>query len=179
MKKKIYIVFGLIILITFFSGITYSFFNSAVAVNTTERGIANFVFQTKELENIDIDLSDIKPGDTKNILFSVTNKEEEKRSDVTIEYILKIKTYHFMPLDINLYKKEKDEFKFVEKCDETYTRNSDNELVCSMPTETLVYTDDKEHEYKLEIIFPSQYNDLVYSNLVDYINLEIDSWQKI
>jgi hypothetical protein len=36
----------------------------------------------------------------------------------------------------------------------------------------------KLDNYKLKVTFPSQYNGEVYSDLVDYINIEIKSWQK-
>ena len=34
-------------------------------------------------------------------------------------------------------------------------------------------------DYKLVISFPQEYNDVLYSNLVDYMSIEIESWQKI
>ena len=72
---------------------------------------------------------------------------------------------------------EKEEY--VASCDETYTRNSENELVCNMPINTLNNSEEEIDDYKLKITFPIEYNDFKYSNLVDYINIEIESWQKI
>ena len=58
-------------------------------------------------------------------------------------------------------------------------RNTNNELVCAMPLGTLENDKKQTDDYKLVITFPSEYNDVSYSNLVDYLNIEIESWQKI
>lgn len=179
MKKKIYISIILIILITFFSGITYSFFHSNTIMKSTNQGIASFVFEAGSVDEIDLKLNDLIPGTKKEYLFSVTNTKNEIISDITVEYELIIKTYHFIPLTINLYKLDRDKEVFVGKCDETNSRNSSNELVCKMPIETLVNSKTEKHDYKLKIEFPEEYNDESYSNLIDFINIEIESWQKI
>lgn len=179
MNKKVFFVILLATLIVFFSGITYSFFNSTAKLSSSNQGIASFIFETQNLEKIELALDGLKPGDKKEFLFSVTNKKKEKVSDVTVEYRLKIKTYHFIPLVINLYKMENDKETFIGACDETASRNTDNELVCNMPIDILSNTMEQINNYKLKIDFPSEYNDISYSNLVDFINIEIDSWQKI
>lgn len=65
----------------------------------------------------------------------------------------------------------------VGACNETYSRNQNNELVCNMPVSSIDYITEKTDNYKLAINFPEEYNDSIYSGLVDYINLEIKSWQ--
>lgn len=179
MKKKILLSMILISFIVFFSGITYSFFNSTAELNSSNQKIASFIFETQNLEKIDLNLDGLKPGDEKEFKFLITNKKQDKVSDVTIEYKLSIKTYHFIPLIINLYKIENDKEIFVSTCDETSSRNTKNELVCITPIQTLSNTIEQIDEYLLKVTFPNKYSDVSYSNLVDYINIEIDSWQKI
>lgn len=179
MRKKIYIVIILIVLVTFFSGITYSFFNSGAEMKSSNQGIASFIFETNNLDHIDLNLNGLIPGEEREYLFSVTNTKEEKTSDVTVEYQLVINTYHFIPLQIDLYKIIDEKDSFVETCDESSSRNSNNELVCDMPTGILTNTEEQIDDYKLKITFPEEYNDTSYSNLVDYINIEIESWQKV
>ena len=179
MKKKMYIAIMLIVLITFFSGITYSFFHSNAVMNSSNQGIASFVFETDTVDKIDLELNDLMPGTKKEYLFSVTNTKNNVISDVTVEYQLIIKTYHFIPLTIDLYKIENEKDIFVGKCDESVSRNSLNELVCKMPIELLNNSKEEKIDYKIKIEFPEKYNDASYSNLVDFINIEIESWQKI
>ena len=179
MKKKIYISIMLIVLITLFSGITYSFFHSNVVLGSSNQGIASFVFETDSVDEIDLELTDLIPGTKKEYSFSVTNTRDKIVSDVTLEYELIMKTYHFIPITIDLYKIEDEKEIFVGKCDETISRNSSNQLVCNMPVETLNNSKEEIHDYKLKIEFPLEYNDVSYSNLVDFITIEIESWQKV
>ena len=178
MKKKIYIILSFIILIMFFSGITYSLFHSSTSLTSNNQGLANFVFNAENLDSIALNLADLKPGTVLEYEFSITNNELEKVSDVTIEYQLKIKTYHFIPLDIKLYKLN-EKYDYVGNCDEKYTRDSDNKLVCNMPIEQMNKNENTVDTYKLVISFPEEYSDVEYANLVDFIDIEIDSWQKI
>ena len=179
MKKKILFIMIMLVSVTFFSGITYSFFNSGAYLKSTNQGIASFIFETNKVDYIDLNLNNLLPGEEKEYLFSVTNSKDKKISEVTIEYQLRIKTYHFIPITINLYKIESDKEVFVGLCDEKVSRNADNELICNMPISKLEKNSNQIDNYKLKIAFPSEYNDKIYSNLVDYIKIEVDSWQKM
>ena len=101
--------------------------------------------------------------------FSIGNGSEDSYSDVTIEYQLTILTPHFTPLVIELYKGED----LVISCDETYSRNDNNELVCNSPVQELLCDEDYLDDYTLRVTFDGNYDSDVYSNLIDYINLEI------
>ncbi len=179
-KKKIVLIGLLGVLVLFLTGITYSLFTSGTKMLSTNQGIASFIFETQNLDTIGLDLSDLKPGDKKEYLFSVTNAKKEKTSDITVDYQLTIKTYHFIPITINLYKiLDEETEEFVGKCDETASSNSENKWVCNMPISTLSNTVEQTDNYKLEISFPVEYSDVLYANLVDFIDIEIYSWQKI
>lgn len=178
MKRKIYIVLLLVVFVMFFSGITYSLFHSSTSLNSNNQGLANFVFNAEDLDSITLNMADLKPGAVLEYEFSVKNNESQKVSDVTIEYQLKIKTYHFIPLNIELYKFN-EKYDYIGKCDEKYTRDSKNQLVCNMPVEQMDKNKNTTDKYKIVVSFPSEYNDIKYANLVDFIDIEVDSWQKI
>ena len=179
MKKKIIITMILLICISFFSGITYSFFNSSAKMKSTNQGIASFIFKAKKVDKIQLDLNELLPGDKKNYLFSVTNENNSKVSDVSIEYQIKIKTYHFLPLIIKLYEIEGDQTNLVGECNEKVTRDSNNMLICNMPIKNLKTGTKEVDDYNLELEFPTEYNDIIYSSLVDFLSIDIESWQKI
>ena len=174
MKVKLLVILGIISFSFFTIGITYSAFNTE-SYMCTNQNIAGFIFETNNLEEINLEMSDIKPGDTKNYEFSVANNQDENKSDVTISYQMTIRTYHFIPLNIKLY--DGDDV-LVLDCDETYSRNDDNELVCNTLIEEMDFSSDVTHSYRLEVEFPSEYDDVIYSSLVDFIDIEIKSWQK-
>ncbi len=178
-KYKILIIL-FILTLTFCVGITYSIFHSTSTMNSVNQDIAKFVFNAETLEELEFNLVGLKPGDTKEYLFSVSNNYLGKVSGVSINYQMTIKTYHFMPLNINLYKVNVDETEeLFLTCDETFTRNAQNELIFNTVEEEMGYSSLELDNYKLKVEFPIEYNDKVYSDLVDYVNINIKSWQKI
>lgn len=178
MKRKIVLSLLMLTLIAFTTGITYSVFTSNSNVNMNQK-IAKFIFDAKPVDELELSLNDMYPGVTKEYQFSVSNNSSGKRSNVTLNYNMVIKTYHFMPTTIKLYRIESEKETLIITCDETYTRNDNNELVCNTETTEMSYSSSEVHDYKLEVAFPSDYSDESYADLVDYINIEINSWQKI
>ena len=158
------------------TGITYSLFTSSATLVTNQK-IATFVFNTQKTDVIELPITNLNPGDKTNYTFKVTNTLDNKKSEVTINYSMTIKTYHFMPLEIVMYKIENEQDKMIIKCDETYSRNKENQLLCNTPVQIMKHSQSVQDNYKLEIIFPEEYNSEVYSELVDYIDIEINSWQ--
>lgn len=169
------LIFG--ILIIFGSGITFSLFTSSSKLIANQQ-VAKFVFEAKKTDLIELPITNINPGDNVDYSFQVANTLESKSSEVTINYQMIIKTYHFMPLDIELYKIEDGEEIKILTCDENlYSRNADNQLLCNTEIQTMSYDISKMDDYKLKMNFPSIYNDEQYTELVDYIDIEINSWQ--
>ena len=65
-------------------------------------------------------------------------------------------------------------------CDEKkYSRNTDNELVCNSSIWELDHKEGITEDFEIKVSFPNIYNSLEYSELVDYIEIDISSWQKI
>lgn len=173
MKKKILLLLAMFIIIHA-TGITYSFYSSSDDAKI-KNALASFIVNVEKTDNIDIPLDDIKPGDEIKYDFSVLNNSNDKRSDVTIVYNLTINTLHFIPLEISLYD---DKDNLILTCDESYSRNSNNELECKSDNIDMAYYKDVKDNYYLKIVFPIEYSESKYSSLVDYINLKVDSYQK-
>ena len=173
MKKKILvlILLGIAILGV---GITYSMYHSMITSNI-DVYIANFIVDAQMKNHIDLDLSSLKPGDTIDYDFSVSNGSQDTSSDVNINYNIIIRTMHFMPLDIVLYDDSDNE---IMTCDETFSRDENNELVCTSDTMVMPYRENVQDDYSLEISFPIQYSSYEYSSLIDYLNIEVISSQK-
>ena len=179
MKKKITLFLVILVLTIFGTGITYSVFTSDTLVNANQK-IAKFIFNAEPVDELQLSLTGMYPGVTKEYQFSVSNNSSGKTSNVTLNYNMTIKTYHFMPTTIKLYDVNGEVEELVINCDEkAYTRNDSNELVCNTKTFEMPYSDSILHNYKLEVAFPSTYSSQEYTDLVDYINIEINSWQKI
>ena len=104
---------------------------------------------------------------------------KEVLSNVTLNYQIIIKTYHFMPLKLELYKVTEDKEELIMTCDENYSRNENNELVCNSPEQEMTYTKEAIDNYKIKAIYPNEFDGIEYSDIVDYIDVEIKSWQKL
>jgi len=176
--RKITILITLAILILGV-GITYSMFFSGARLASGDQNIAQFVFNSDKMSKISIPLIDLIPGSKDDYFFTVSNTDAGLTSEVTIEYQIILKTYHFIPLNIKLYRVGPIEDLFLMECNDTFTRNVSNELVCTMPVGEMVYSLNVSNEYRLEVEFPNAHNDEMYAGLVDFIELEIRSWQKI
>lgn len=183
MKIKYKLLLGLLLMVMLLlsSGITYSVFNSGSTLNTPDQQIAKFVFDTNVVDYIELNLTNINPGDKKEYLFSVSNSQSENLSNITVNYEITVKTYHFMPLTIELYKTDANNNEtLIMDCNENYyARNSSNELICNSPTQIMSFSNEVLENYKIIVTFPSEYNNEIYANLVDYIDLEISSRQKL
>ena len=175
MKYKILISLFVVMFFIFGIGITYSYFSSDAVLSSVDQRIAKFVFDAETLDRLELPLVDLTPGQTEEYNFSVSNGSSDLLSDVAIEYQLTILTPHFTPLIIELYKGED----LILSCDETYSRNENNELVCNSPVQELSYEEEELDNYTLRVTFDGLYSDESFSNLIDYINIEIKSYQKV
>lgn len=179
MKYKKLLWLFLIITLIFGSGITYSVFTSDLNA-IGKKNIAKFIFNAQTLDEIELPISDIHPGVTKEYAFSVSNNSNSNISNVTLNYELTIKTYHFMPLEINLYSIENEVEELIMTCDEdSHLRGEDNKLICNAPVKEMSYNESVLDNYIIKVTFPSSYDEEEYSNLVDFIDIEINSLQKI
>lgn len=164
----------LLCLIPFCFKITYSLFTSSASLTIANGEIAEFIFEAKSTNHIKLDFEDLKSGESREYEFQVSNTKDDNITNVTTEYQIVIKTFHFMPLLIELYKNDE----LVMNCDEKYSRNSDNALVCNSDIWELDHDSTKIDNFKIKISFPEEYNNLEYTELVDYIDIDISSWQK-
>lgn len=177
MKRRITLIVMFGFLNILLIGVTYSFFKSDSNLFANQ-DIAKFVFEAEETSTISVPITDLNPGDSASYTFEVTNNVDEVVSQVSINYQCIIKTYHLMPLEIKLFKTGAVE-ELILTCDETFGRNSDNQIVCNSLIQEMDYDDKVSDSYRLDITFPEKYNDEDYSDLVDYIDIDIRSWQDI
>ena len=175
-KKKIMIIVICSFILVCGTGITYSLFTSSSNLIANQK-IAQFIFEATRTDSIELPITNLNPGDEPiNYTFQVANNLEQKKSEVTINYQVIIKTYHFMPIDIKLYKEGEEEPILV--CDDSFSRDkTTNQLICNSDIQKMAHSDKITDKYTLELTFPAKYNSEVYANLVDYIDIDINSWQ--
>ena len=69
--------------------------------------------------------------------------------------------------------------KLVMTCSENYSRNENNLLVCNSIDQSMSYREETYDNYRLDISFPAEYNGSDFTELVDFIDIEIRSWQSV
>lgn len=175
MKYRLLLILILFSLMIGFTGITYSMFTSESSFTIRDMQIAEFIFETERTDHIELDFADLKPGEFKEFSFKVTNAKDDIVTNVTTEYQIIINTFHFMPLLIELYKGDE----LVMTCDENYLRNADNALLCNSDIWEMDYSSIETEDFKVKVTFPSKYNSYEYTDLVDFIDIHISSWQKL
>lgn len=178
-KDKVLTILVLMAFLMLGYGVAYSVFDSSATISSSDTEIASFIFNSESTDQFQLSLNDLKPNDVLEYNFLVSNNYSGKRSDINIEYLIGIRTYYFIPLTIELYKMNGEEEELIIICDETHHRNAQNELMCDTEIQELRYDSENIINYKLKVSFVSGYDDEIYSNLVDYIDIKLESWQKI
>lgn len=157
--------------------ITYSKFQS---LGESESNIktAFYVLETS-YQSIDIKLDNIIPSNNLYIYtFTVANNNEEERCETDMEYFIKITTTTNLPLIYNLYQNDEetniiDTETIIQDEYGTYFKE------ITTPTSRFSHQKDEINTYKLIVKFPEEYNTPEYQNIVEAINITIDSKQVI
>ena len=167
MRKRIFIIIFLLIMIILGLGITYSAFTSENKLFINQHK-ASFIFEANQTDHISLALSDLKPGDEISYNFSVSNNkvvdDKVNVSHVKVNYQILISTYHFIPLSIELYKGENEEPLMV--CTESFNRNDSNEVVCTSKVQDMDFNESITEDYVIKVTFPfdDKYNSEEYSD---------------
>lgn len=182
MKKKIVIILVVLNLLILGVGTTYSTYRSKTTGELKEFQFAKIIFNNEVTNAISLPLNDFMPGNINTYEFKVGNNKDGKKSDVNIGYKIYIETLHLIPTTINLYKIDESR-NIILTCNESNERNNENKIVCITEEEILYYSNEATNNYELEVIFEEKDANgntwsSDYSDLIDFIDIKIDSYQK-
>lgn len=179
-KKKIILILLLVYILIFGVNTTYSKYNSSGDA-TVELNFAKIIFNNQEIDSLSLPISDLVPGESLEYKFMVSNNKDGIRSEINIGYSITIETFKIIPVNIELYN-TKDETPILSCNDEDFERNAENKLICNSEEFILDLNNDNTENYILKISFDkyNQNNDIwteEYSELIDFIDIKINSWQ--
>lgn len=160
----------------------YSRFESTVTSNAVAP-IAYYLLKTDYI-NSNIDIGDIVPSSEQYIYsFTISNNFQGNRTEVNLEYDLVIKTTTNLPLDYDLF------------INQDYTHPSSTSAIISdqyvtdlsgtyfrelkVAKEYFNFTLDEIKNYTLVVTFPPEYKVNNYEEIVESIELIIESRQKV
>ena len=179
--KLLILVFVLILLIKMIS-FTYSKYESRA--NTKPNIIVAFYVLNKDYQSMNLNLDELFPREEPYIYtFSISNTKGQKRCQTDLEYELSIKTTTNLPITYELYKNQNyndDNATSIKKTDEiiqdedgTYFR------IITTETESFSFREDETNIYQLVVHFPQEYNTINYQDIIEGIDITVNSKQII
>lgn len=179
--KLLIAVLSLIILIRFIS-FTLSRYQSKARSNANV-DVAFYVLN-KNFQTMTLNLGGIFPNDTPyTYSFSIANTDGTNNAETDLQYDLKIRTTTNMPITYELYMNQKytdsganniiTDNSVAQDADGTYFRTITTNTI------TLLKSNITTNLYQLVVRFPSTYNTTKYQDLIDAIEISVDSKQVI
>ena len=177
-QLKILIFLLCIIIISFLIKGAFSKFESAASA-VGSLSTAMYVV-AEGYETMTLNLDEIYPRSAPyEYSFTVSNFKGLNRAEVNLEYDLKIVTTTNLPLTYELYLNGNNLVNIIEtdiiSADEygTYFRTLTTEK------ETFGFTEDETNSYKLLIYFPENYKNIKYQDVIEGIEVQVNSSQII
>lgn len=155
------------------------------ATGNVNSNIAFYLFKA-DYQVQRIKLADLEPSNTPHVYtFSVSNQNNNKVSDVDIEYTLRIVTTTNLPLRYQLYKNEdyqsNDSTNLINGNNTTIAQDDDDTYfqTFTFSTEQLLYAIPKTNNYTLVIYYDVTNKESKYQDTIESIRIIIDSKQII
>ncbi len=178
---KIIIVLGIVVFALTYITSTLSKYNS-VGTSQASVDIAYYLVDETSISN-SLKVGGIIPrNEPYTYTITVSNNDGVKRTDVTLEYDLIIKTTTNLPLEYSVYLNENYDDTDATNIIKTSVDEADSDgtyfKTITLPTKELSYKKDETDTYQLAIVFPARYNSSEYQNILEYIEVSINARQK-
>lgn len=162
--------------------ITLSKYQSSASGNPNIQ-VAFYVIN-KDYSTMTLNLDSIFPSDEPYVYtFSISNTNGEKMCETDMEYDLQIRATTNLPITYELYMNQNyndseatsiiKTNEFVQDEDQTYFR------VITTETQNFTYTQEQTNVYQLVINFPAKYNTIDYQDVIEGIEISVNSRQVI
>ena len=141
-----------------------------------------FYLLKEDYKTMTLNLASLFPqNDAYVYTFSIGNQDGEKTAEVDLTYDLTLRTTTNLPLTYNLYMNQEynqSDAKSIIKTN-TISQDSDGTYFRTITTETenLEYKNPKTNIYQLVINFPKNYNTENYQNIIEALEITLNSRQ--
>lgn len=171
----IIILFSILMLITPF---TYSrLFSQSEAISEIET--AFFLLETNYYQT-DVKIENLAPSNIPyKYKFKISNNDGTNRLETNLEYTFKITTTTNLPLSYKLYKNDSSTDIIT---NDTIIKDGEDGAyfrILETSKEYMGFEKDEENIYILEILFPEEYNNYQFQDIIEGIFLDIDAKQII
>ena len=128
---------------------------------------------------MNLKLEDIVPRSASYIYnFTVSNNNGSKRTETALTYDLTLRTTTNLPLDFKLFDINSSPVQISTEViglddDNTYFRT------ITVPQREFGFVNNETDSYRIEINFPAEYNLEHYQDIIELVEINVDSKQKI
>ncbi len=174
--KIIILVFAVIITAYLIKTVTAKY--KTTASSTADVDLAYYIFKEQSISQ-ELKLQSILPRSTPYLYtFSVANNYEGERTQTALEYTIEITTTTNLQLQFNVHKQGQNTnlitgITTTQDSDQTYFKH------ITVAGDEFGFTQDQQNIYVLEVTFPTIYNEAEYEGIIEYVQLTINSKQKI
>lgn len=177
---KLFLLLGLLVILIVIFPHSYSRYESETEVEVITK-IAYYILDAS-YQRQTIKISDMEPRDEPYVYeFSIANNKDSKRAEMNLEYDLTVNATTNIPLQYELYMNE--DYTSPSASNIIVTENIDPDddgmflKKIIAPSEYFTYQYDEVNNYTLLIYFPKTYNTYIYHNLIDSVEVVIESRQ--
>ncbi len=172
----------IIVIVIFLTPTTYSKYKTETD-STAEPEIAFYLLQT-DYRTTNILLEEIAPRNAPYThKFTVSNNNGTSRTETNLQYDLSIRTTTNLPLTYELYLNSEYTDQNAQNIitDEQVIQDDDGTYFNKFTTDTEYFSHayNETNEYQLVVYFPSNYINEMYQDIIDSIEITVDSKQVI
>lgn len=172
-KIRVILFFIVISILFFVVNTSYASFTSSTSGNAGNIQFAKFNVNNYLSDEVNFDISGMRPGISKKFTLNVSNTTGSVTSDVTIKYKIYVSS-NVLPYNYSLYKGN--------NTTNLLTCSGGYNITCESSEQQLSYSTTATQSYKLVVSIPETRSDnesfsFYYANSIDTISLSINSWQ--
>ncbi len=181
-EKLFLLLIGLFVVIRMFTLVLSRYESESSSIANVD--IAFYLLK-EDYSQMSLNLASIIPRNNEYVYtFSIGNQDGTKTAEVDLEYDLTLRTTTNLPLTYELYMNEIDytsqsAVNIIQN--NTITQDDDGTFFRTMttPKQTLYYNNPLTNVYQLVVHFPAQYNTEDYQDIIEALEIKVESKQLI
>ena len=180
--KLMYIKFAFLIILSI---VTISLIRNSIAKyrstakSSADVDLAFYMFKEEDISQ-DLKLESILPREEPyEYTFSVANNDGKDRTETAIHYTIELKTTTNLPLTFKVYDSRDMTTDLVESAEPKADDDGTYFKYIKVTGGNLGFQQDEQVTYKIQVIFPKEYNLAQYEGIVEYVQITIKSTQRV
>lgn len=183
-KKIILVLILLCFLILLIQLIKFTFSRFESNATSSSNIPVAFYILNEGFQNMNLNLDSLIPSNTPYVYtFTVSNTDGEKMCNTDMEYTLKIRTTTNLPLEYDLYMNQNYNDSSSESIIESNQVEKDESgtyfRTITTQKQYFSFKQEQTNTYQLIVNFPEKYNTIDYQDVIEGIEITIDSKQVI